>query len=384
MAAFAARPSHSAWGLVRRYRIFLGIIATVLIFHLCFINMRPKPKHLLARTVHDVVQFNDVRTPPGYNATHLPAKAAFVVLTRNSELHPLRVAISQIEDRFNRHRGYPYIFLNDEPFTEEFKETISWATNSRVSFGLVPRDHWDLPDHIDRQRMRDGMAFLKSKDVIHSDSLSYRQMSRYYAGFFHKHPLLEDLDYYWRIEYDAEYTCDIDYDPFVYMRERAIKYGFTITLHEFFDTVKSLWSSAQNFMTTYPHYLEEKNTLDWVSSDGGNSYNLCHFWTNFEVLDLAFLRSERYDKFFQHVDQAGGIFYERWGDAPIRSVAVSMFLRKEETHWFEDVGYTHTAFQNCPASPELQKKCHCDPGRSIHLNDFSCTREWVQLPPSKA
>ncbi|KAJ1977841.1 hypothetical protein H4R33_006128 [Dimargaris cristalligena] len=377
------RLGHSKWVSLGRCKVFLAIIFTVLIFHLLFVRVGQTPKHLQAYTVQDVLSYNDVRIPPGFNTTAPSVKAAFVSVTRNQDLHELRGAIRQMEDRFNHRYHYPYVFLSDEPFTDEFKETIGWMTPSKVSFGLIPRNHWEVPAFIDRNKMREGMSYLTSKSVIHSDSLSYRQVTRYYAGFFHKHPLVEDYDFYWRLEHDAEYTCDIDYDPFLYMRERNIKYGFTITLHEFLDTVKTLWSTAQQFMTTYTHYTEDKNTMDWVSSDGGNSYNLCHFWSNFEIVDLSFLRSERYERLFRFLDEAGGIFYERWGDAPIRSLAVSMFLKKEDVHWFEDIGYLHSAFQNCPANSATQMKCHCDPDRSIHLNDFSCTRQWNQLSASK-
>ena len=48
--------------------------------------------------------------------------AAIVFLARNREVYGILSSMQNIEDRFNRHRGYPYIFLNDEPFSEEFKE----------------------------------------------------------------------------------------------------------------------------------------------------------------------------------------------------------------------------------------------------------------------
>ncbi|KAJ2574540.1 hypothetical protein GGH95_003890, partial [Coemansia sp. RSA 1836] len=49
-----------------------------------------------------------------------PVRAAFVVLVRNSELPGMKQAMRQIEDRFNNKFNYPYVFLNDVPFTDEF------------------------------------------------------------------------------------------------------------------------------------------------------------------------------------------------------------------------------------------------------------------------
>ena len=38
-----------------------------------------------------------------------------------------------------------------------------------------------------------------------------------------------------------------------------------------------------------------------------------HFWTNFELGDLDFFRSDDYQSFFQHLDKSGGFYYERVG-----------------------------------------------------------------------
>lgn len=50
------------------------------------------------------------------------ANATFIFLARNSELKGVVEAIQSMEDRFNKRFKYPYVFLNDEPFSDEFKE----------------------------------------------------------------------------------------------------------------------------------------------------------------------------------------------------------------------------------------------------------------------
>lgn len=34
------------------------------------------------------------------------------------------------EDRFNKEFQYPYVFLNEEPFSDEFKECVTYPPNS--------------------------------------------------------------------------------------------------------------------------------------------------------------------------------------------------------------------------------------------------------------
>ena len=49
---------------------------------------------------------------------------------------------------------------------------------------------------------------------------------RYFSGFFQHHPLLQQFDYYWRMEPDVHYYCDLDYDPFIFMQVTHQKYIF--------------------------------------------------------------------------------------------------------------------------------------------------------------
>jgi len=55
------------------------------------------------------------------------ANATFVFLCRNSDLPGVVASIQQMEDRFNRKHGYPWVLLNEAPFTEEFKEYVLFS-----------------------------------------------------------------------------------------------------------------------------------------------------------------------------------------------------------------------------------------------------------------
>ena len=48
-------------------------------------------------------------------------RAALISLVRNSELPGLMQSMRQLEFQWNRKYNYPWIFFNDEPFSEEFK-----------------------------------------------------------------------------------------------------------------------------------------------------------------------------------------------------------------------------------------------------------------------
>lgn len=43
----------------------------------------------------------------------------------------------------------------------------------------------------------------------------------------------------------------------------------------------------------------------------GEKYNMCHFWSNFEIARLDWFRSKEYNDFFNVMDRSGGFWMER-------------------------------------------------------------------------
>jgi mannosyltransferase len=118
-------------------------------------------------------------------------------------------------------------------------------------------------------------------------------------------------------------------------------YGFTINLYDAPESIPTLWPETMKFVAQHPEYLHENNALNWLSDSSrrpehnikANGYSTCHFWSNFEIADLNFWRSQAYEDYFNHLDRAGGFFYERWGDAPVHSIALGLFEDSSKVHW---------------------------------------------------
>ncbi|OMJ24065.1 O-glycoside alpha-1,2-mannosyltransferase omh1 [Smittium culicis] len=263
-------------------------------------------------------------------------------------------------------------------------------TKAPIYFGVIPKYMWEMPDFIDLNKFKENIDENKNM-YVHGNSTSFRIMSRFFSKFIHKHPLLRNLEYYWRIQAGVDYLCEIDYDPFEMLKSKNIKYSWIITPQEYKLTIPTLWETAREYIfnnydklpeSSFATYLlkastntsiKKQESIKFNSSKDGNikdivnesskysdvdiDYNLCHFWSNFEIVSLDFLKSKPYQDFVDHLDKAGGIFYERWGDAPIRSIIASTLLSKSSFHWFEDFGYMHTGNTHCPSNPALFKKC---------------------------
>lgn len=70
----------------------------------------------------------------------------------------------------------------------------------------------------------------------------------------------------------------------------------------------------------------------------GDSWNLCHYWSNFEIADLDFFRGSSYQSLYAHLEKSGKFYLERvhypWIDV---FVTVLTEIRSGEmplyTHW---------------------------------------------------
>jgi len=129
------------------------------------------------------------------------------------------------------------------------------------------------------------------------------------------------------------------------MIEHNKTYGFTIAVKELRETVPNMFRYASaykrmNNLTSqglWEMFIEPKPEkpaepqpptgipeeilrsepgrngppeIDYEAMEG-EKYNMCHFWSNFEIARLDFFRSKAYEDFFQMMDRSGGFWMER-------------------------------------------------------------------------
>ena len=132
------------------------------------------------------------------------------------------------------------------------------------------------------------------------------------------------------------------------MEQHNKTYGFVIAIKELVETVPNLFRYAsaykrhhgfqskglwEMFLKDQPPPKEprpvespqstpdETSNKEPVESDElpdvdpesmeGEGYNMCHFWSNFEIARLDFFRSKEYEDFFNMMDRSGGFWAER-------------------------------------------------------------------------
>ncbi|KAK9476541.1 glycolipid 2-alpha-mannosyltransferase-domain-containing protein [Lipomyces japonicus] len=286
------------------------------------------------------------------------ANATLLVLARNSEINGLVRTMKDVERTFNSKFNYPWTFFNDEPFSEQFKRRTQASTKATCRYEIIPREHWDTPKWINQDILDVSNDILVEDNIMYAKLPSYRKMCRWNSGLFYQHPALKDFRWYWRIEPNTKYFCSIDYDVFKYMEDNDKTYGYVINIYDSPQSIRTLWPTTLEFIAQHPEYVDSNNSLQWLIDDKvrpdhnriANGYSTCHFWSNFEIGDMNFFRGKAYSEYFNYLDQRGGFFYERWGDAPVHSIGLGLFLDKTKIHWFKDIGYVHQPYYNCPMS----------------------------------
>lgn len=296
------------------------------------------------------------------------------ILCRNEDKSEIIKTLRNFEKVFNKKYRYPYVFLNDKDWEENFKNEVAVAIgrDNAITFSKIAPEDWN-PSTPVTEEMKNNWKSMAG--VPYYDSVSYRNMCRFFSRKFYKHPAVMKYKYYWRIEPGVTFENEIEYDPFEYMEKHQLKYGFTITILEFMNTIPTLWPTTKEFMN---NNNINRSSMGFMFDDNDN-YNGCHFWSNFEIGSFEFLRSSNYNKYVDFLEKKNGFYLERWGDAPVHSLAVALFLDKSKVHFFEDIGYTHPPYTHCPKDCGIHpEKCTCKPENSIDFKGGSCLKRYLQ------
>lgn len=323
--------------------------------------------------------------------------ATFFTICRNSDLDGIKNSIESLEKNFNKNFNYPWIFANDEPFTNEFKDKISQIVSGDVTFTVIPKEYWDVPKFIDQTFLKDQLEQFEMENVMYGGNLSYRKMCRFNSGFFYKLKALSKYNWYWRVEPNVKYTCELPEDPFKIMVDENKLYAFVLAMTEDKRTVRKLWATSRNYfenLNSWNNTIKDGEIYQSISNTSlgfieqntdrnelvRGEFNYCHYWSNFEIGNLNFFRGSEYDGYFQELDKTGNFFYERWGDAPVHTIAISYLLAPDKIKYFDNSGYFHEKIGNCPRDKNDYKDlhCKCSKHREFSWHRHSCVPRWFK------
>ena len=245
-------------------------------------------------------------------------KAAIILLIQRKSIPIFDRSVRLLDANFNDVYRYPIILFHEENMQDaSHRQQLQAMTNASLFFQLV---RFDIPDFINRSAVPFRLCFK---------TVGYRHMCRFQAKTVYEQPILAGLDYVLRLDDDSYIYRPIGYDIFRLMRDRKIQYGFTTVVSDYGPCVVGLWPAIVS-------YMKERNIKSQFRWPRGRIY-----WNNFEISDMSVWRSPEYRDYIEYIDRLGGIYYHRWGDATIKTAAVTLFVPKDRTYHFKDIAYKH-------------------------------------------
>jgi alpha 1,2-mannosyltransferase len=234
-------------------------------------------------------------------------------------------AFVRVLDRFfNNYYQYPLIvFFEATQVNQTELAQLRNASNSPTFFQPLV---FTLPPFIN---LTD--APLERCRSHSSQGIGYKHMCRFQAKTIYEQPIMqaEELEYVWRLDDDSFLRRNVTYDPFRFMKERGIRYGFIGSATDNACWTVGLWKAASDFFDR----LGIKPKRDCRQG--------VYYYNNFELSALSLWRSPEYKAYIEYIDRLGGIYYYRWGDATIKTLAVSRLLNGSEVAAFRNIGYRH-------------------------------------------
>ena len=250
-------------------------------------------------------------------------KAVIYYLIQARRLQQMKKSLESLDEYFNKHFQYPVVIFHEEDLIP-FKEHLRNFTSSDIYFQQV---NFSIPSFL-----TEPVIF----DIPCISAIGYRHMCRFNAKLVYEQPIMQGLEYYWRLDDDSFILRPVKFDPFVFMKRRGLVYGYQWIHFDNSDCVQGLWEATERYIrdnNIKPEFFDK-----WPKPR--------IFYNNFEISRLDVWTSPYYKKYIDYLDRLGGMFYHRWGDAPIRGLSLSLFVPFNKTYLFKEIGYQHNSFKN--------------------------------------
>lgn len=308
------------------------------------------------------------------------AKSGIFILTQNTIERKiyLKNCLYFLFKNFNKKYNYPVIILHEGDYDDnaqsEIKNSIRQNHRHVVTFEQIDKGDFDVPSHIDKERLE---KVVELQPVPYWRNGKYRSMCYFWIKHFFKYT--NDFDYVMRLDDDSIIEEPIITDLFQTMVEKEYvyisnllhvdcgicNYGMKEMFEKILPYAKSRLNDKMFIKSKIPknsvimdkfkelYRLNEGKDLEAFNDDIETEMPLMYY-NNFFITDTRFWKREEVKYIIDSIDKHGGIFYYRYGDAPLHTIIVSL-LEPRKT--------TRTVFKY---SKRLQREVFVDNGGNFH------------------
>lgn len=160
----------------------------------------------------------------------------------------------------------------------------------------------------------------KPPETVDVSNLGYRHMCNFFTNEIFNTNVLKDFKYYCRLDTDSKILSPVGYDFFNWMNVNNCNYGY------FDDSIKNrsiycvgLWESFDKFVKSNPQFRTYGKLYRDIPERS-------LFYTNFEICNISWFKSEPWQTFASYIVGLGGIYNNGWGDHNIRYAGVKLYM----------------------------------------------------------
>jgi len=254
----------------------------------------------------------------------------FCYLVNHSGLNSINTCIKSLtllNANYLNHFPTPVILFHESGLTDSMKSTLQSSSNAPLTFQEIK---FSIPAHITQ--------------INREWRIGYMHMCRFFANEIFSQPILQDFEYYCRLDTDSYILSPVSVNVFEEAKSNNIKYGYiNDSLLDSPNYTVGLWPLAQTFVNSHP----EIPTYSKLYSDIPERRL---YYTNFELCNIEWFQNPPWTMMFKDIDNSGGMYKYRWGDHIIRYIGVRLFVPPEQIKRITTVHYSHQGLEdNKPA-----------------------------------
>lgn len=226
------------------------------------------------------------------------------------------------------------ILFHEKSFDQEYRKRVRPVANGIILFQEI---EFKLPEYPEETKRKIPALYPHPTHAHSGFSMGYRHMCDFFAGSLYEQPVLQDYEYYLRLDTDSFILSKIPYDIFGWMKAHACEYGYIepALQQDHPKVIERLWDETRQWLQT--HAVKTYKPLEAIPEGR-------MFYTNFELGKVSsFSEGSNYYQFYRFIRSTGNIFIKRWGDAPIKYLGVNLFIKPETVCPVRGFIYQHGA-----------------------------------------
>lgn len=255
-----------------------------------------------------------------------------VILLNNNEkdISFFKKSFPFLNENYIKNNPCDIILFHEKDFPKEEINLIKEYKNDVIFHELS----FNLPDYSE-DTLKQIPTFYPHPDfpAALGFSIGYRHMCRFFAGEIFKLEILKKYKYVWRLDTDSFIVEPVNYNVFDKMKEKKSIYGYINIQNDHIKMVEKLWETCESYFSG----LSKNNIFQ-----NKESHFRKVFYTNFEIFDMDWFRSQDYQNFYKYIDETAGIYKHRWGDHVLRYIALNCLASKSDFLFFDDIKYFHS------------------------------------------